>query len=189
MLSGEGQLESLAAHIEIGIAPAVEFTGTAQGLARAAGVGVLAGVMNQEDSEAKAPLQFPKVGQQCGDLGRVVLISCDHRRYRQGGKVKPLTLSAREFLRRFTMHILPAGLVRIRHYGILANNRRQRDIPRARVLLDRRPRPAAKQLAQPTPPQPMLCPHCGQSGLRWVGFIDAQGRTHLKTGAAALDSS
>src|SRR5258707_2522321 len=36
------------------------------------------------------------------------------RDYRQGGKVKPLTLSAREFLRRFTMHILPAGLVRIR---------------------------------------------------------------------------
>jgi hypothetical protein len=33
------------------------------------------------------------------------------------------------------MHILPAGLVRIRHYGILGNNRRQRDIPRARALL------------------------------------------------------
>jgi hypothetical protein len=111
------------------------------------------------------------------------------RDYRQGGKVKPLTLSAREFLRRFTMHILPPGLVRIRHYGILANNRRQRDIPRARVLLDRRPRPAAKPLPQPTPPQPMLCPHCGQSGLRWVGFVDAQGRTHLKTRLPALDSS
>jgi hypothetical protein len=111
------------------------------------------------------------------------------RDYRQGGPVKPLTLSAREFLRRFTMHILPAGLVRIRHDGILANNRRRRDIPRARALLDRRPRPAAKQLPQPAPPQPMLCPHCGQSGLRWVGFVDAQGRTHLKARAAALDSS
>ena len=56
------------------IAPAVEFTGTAQGLAGTAGMGVLAGVVNQEDSQTKAPLQFSEVGQQCGDLGRVVLI-------------------------------------------------------------------------------------------------------------------
>jgi hypothetical protein len=111
------------------------------------------------------------------------------RDYRQGGKVKPLTLSAREFLRRFTMHILPAGLVRIRHYGILGNNRRQRDIPRARALLTPRQSSAAS-LPMPTPPQPMVCPHCGQSGLLWVGFIDAQGRTHLKYRVAAtLDSS
>jgi hypothetical protein len=111
------------------------------------------------------------------------------RDYRQGGIVKPLTLSVREFLRRFTMHILPAGLVRIRHYGILSNNRRQRDIPRARALLDRRRRGPASTLPKPAPPEPMLCPHCGQSGLRWIGFIDAQGRTHLKTRTAAPDSS
>lgn len=111
------------------------------------------------------------------------------RDYRRGGAVKPLTLSAREFLRRFTMHILPAGLVRIRHYGILSNNRRQRDVPRARALLARRQRPAAS-LPKPTPLPPMVCPHCGQSGLLWVGFIDAQGRTHLQTRvAAALDST
>jgi len=110
------------------------------------------------------------------------------RDYRQNGTVKALTLGAREFLRRFTMHILPAGLVRIRHYGILSNNRRQRDIPRARALLARRQRPVAS-LPKPTPPQPMVCPHCGQSGLRWIGFVDAQGRTHLKAGAQALDSS
>ena len=110
------------------------------------------------------------------------------RDYRQGGKVKPLTLSAHEFLRRFSRHILPAGLVRIRHYGILGNNRRQRDIPRARALLERRHR-SAPQLPQPTPPEPMLCPHCGRSALRWIGFIDAQGRTHLKAGVPTLDSS
>ena len=112
-------------------------------------------------------------------------VTFNWRDYRQGGKVKPLTLTAREFLRRFTMHILPAGLVRIRHYGILGNNRRQRDIPRARALLDRRQKPAIK-LPAPAPVEPVLCPHCGQSGLRWVGFIDAKGRTHLN---ARIDSS
>ena len=115
-------------------------------------------------------------------------VTFNWRDYRQGGKVKSLTLSAREFLRRFTMHILPTGLVRIRHYGILSNNRRQRDIPRARALLERRQGPAPK-LPKPTPPEPMLCPHCGQSGLRWIGFIDAQGQTHLKARGPAVDSS
>jgi hypothetical protein len=110
------------------------------------------------------------------------------RDYRQGGIVKPLTLSAREFLRRFTMHILPSGLVRIRHYGILGNNRRQRDIPRARALLERRQKSAPK-LPKPTPPEPMVCPHCGQSGLRWIGFIDARGWTHLAVLPKAHDSS
>jgi hypothetical protein len=115
-------------------------------------------------------------------------VTFNWRDYRQGGKVRPLTLSAREFLRRFTMHILPAGLVRIRHYGILGNNRRQRDIPRARALLERRQR-SALQLPKPTQPEPMTCPHCGQSGLRWVGFIDAQGRTHIQARVSAFDST
>jgi hypothetical protein len=110
------------------------------------------------------------------------------RDYRQGGQVKPLTLNAGEFLRRFSRHILPAGLVRIRHYGILGNNRRQRDIPRARALLERRQH-ATPQLSQPTPPEPMVCPHCGQPGLRWIGFIDAQGQTHLQARLPTPDSS
>ena len=37
---------------------------------------------------------------------------------------KPLTLSLDKFLRRFLLHILPQGFVRIRHFGFLANRRR-----------------------------------------------------------------
>ncbi len=74
MLRGQGQLGPLAAQVEIGVAPAVEFARSTQGLSGTAGVGVLAGVVNQEDSQTKAALQFPEVGQQRGDLGRVVLI-------------------------------------------------------------------------------------------------------------------
>src|SRR6516162_7673063 len=51
-----------------------------------------------------------------------------YRDYRHGSELKELTLCAMEFIRRFSLHILPSGLVRIRHYGILGNNRRKRDI-------------------------------------------------------------
>ena len=41
--------------------------------------------------------------------------------YAHGGGQKTMTLKATEFIRRFLLHVLPAGFVRIRHYGFLAN--------------------------------------------------------------------
>ena len=81
MFGGEGQLGAFAAQIQIGVAPAVEFTGTAQGLARAAGVGVFTGMMNQHDGQLKLALKFAQIGEQRGDLGGIVFISCDHLSY------------------------------------------------------------------------------------------------------------
>src|ERR1700739_313651 len=57
-------------------------------------------------------------------------VTFTYRDYRHGSQRKELTLSALEFIRRFSLTILPPGLVRIRHYGILGNNRRKRHIQR-----------------------------------------------------------
>jgi hypothetical protein len=119
-------------------------------------------------------------------------VTFTYRDYRQGAKVKTLTLGAREFIRRFSWHILPAGLVRIRHYGLLANNRRHRDLPRARTLLERHGRRRRRQPTPATlssPPSPMRCPYCGHQTLRWIGWLDAQGRTHLPATVGICDSS
>lgn len=113
-------------------------------------------------------------------------VSFTYRDYRKGGVVQRLTLSAGEFIRRFSLHLLPAGLVRIRHYGILGNNRRQRDIPKVRALLQRRGKQPAKATISPPPLEPARCPHCGRSGLRLVGWIDAYG---LRQQPRILDSS
>src|SRR6201982_2098527 len=76
---------------------------------------------------------------------RIVAVDAQHqtdtftyRDYRRASQRKELTLSALEFIRRFSLHILPPGLVRIRHYGILGNNRRKRAIEAARVIFERR---------------------------------------------------
>ena len=42
---------------------------------------------------------------------------------------KLLSLSLDEFLRRFLLHVLPKGFVRIRHFGFLANRRRATTLP------------------------------------------------------------
>ena len=74
MFGRESQLGAFTAHVEVGVAPAVEFTGAAQGLPWTAGVGVFAGVMNQEDGQLKLTLQFPEKGEKCSDLSGVVFI-------------------------------------------------------------------------------------------------------------------
>jgi hypothetical protein len=86
--------------------------------------------------------------------------------YRAKGKprYKIMTLSADEFMRRFLLHVLPGGLHRIRHYGLLANAQRREHLARARELLH--VVPTAVELQPPDAPvgiiQPtFVCAHCG----------------------------
>lgn len=48
-----------------------------------------------------------------------------YKDYAKSDRQKTMQLSADEFLRRFVQHVLPAGFVKIRHYGLLANRHRQ----------------------------------------------------------------
>jgi hypothetical protein len=55
--------------------------------------------------------------------------------YKDGAKTKVMTLDANEFIRRFTLHILPPRFTRIRHYGLLACGHRATKLNRAKALL------------------------------------------------------
>jgi hypothetical protein len=96
-------------------------------------------------------------------------VSFRWRDYRHGHVEKTMTLQATEFLRRFLLHVLPPGLVRIRHYGLLANCHVEQKIQSCRQLLEVQP----ATLLLPTPSRdwralferltgnpPDLCPHC-----------------------------
>src|SRR5436190_2909569 len=54
--------------------------------------------------------------------------------YAHGGKQGRMTLGATEFLRRFFLHVLPRGFVRIRHFGFLANRFRASRLALSRQL-------------------------------------------------------
>jgi hypothetical protein len=85
--------------------------------------------------------------------------------YRAKGRTrhKTMTLSAREFLRRFLLHVLPGGFHRIRHFGLLANAQRKGNLTRARALLDVAaesiPTPDPKTSSRQSAPT-WFCPHC-----------------------------
>jgi hypothetical protein len=54
---------------------------------------------------------------------------------RKKNRIEPVTISAVEFIRRFLLHSLPKGFVRIRHYGFLANRNRRANLKVIRKLL------------------------------------------------------
>jgi hypothetical protein len=65
--------------------------------------------------------------------------------YRRDSKVGVMRLPAAEFTRRFLLHVLPSGLQRIRHYGLLANRTRGAKLERSRELLGVAPPPPNEQ--------------------------------------------
>jgi hypothetical protein len=58
-----------------------------------------------------------------------------YKDYRDGHRTKIMELTAVEFTRRFLMHVLPNGFMRIRHFGFLANRSRQQNVELCRELL------------------------------------------------------
>jgi len=78
-------------------------------------------------------------------------------------RYKLMTLATHDFIRRFLIHVLPAGFHRIRHYGLFANTSRADNIARARELLAvpmPRDDPAGADASEPlTREHP--CPCCG----------------------------
>ena len=52
-------------------------------------------------------------------------VTFKYRDYKDNNKMKEMTVKAEEFIRRFLMHILPPGFMKIRHYGLLGNRNKK----------------------------------------------------------------
>ena len=62
-------------------------------------------------------------------------VTFSYRDRKNGGNLKAMTLRAEEFIGRFLLHVLPESYMRIRHFGFLANRRKEQDLGRCRELL------------------------------------------------------
>jgi hypothetical protein len=81
--------------------------------------------------------------------------------YAHGNQKKKMTLSSQEFLRRFLLHVLPRGFVRIRFFGFLANRCRATLLPHCRLLLRDNPQPRTTAVTHVSPrPTGFRCPLC-----------------------------
>ncbi len=101
--------------------------------------------------------------------------------YAHGGKQKTMKLKAIEFIRRFLLHVLPAGFVRIRHYGFLANRVCREKLALCRELLGVGVAPdriAAGPVSEPKgivegEPAAHACPVCGEGRMVIIETLKA----------------
>lgn len=77
------------------------------------------------------------------------------RDYRDANRTKLMKLDAVKFLRRFILHVLPGGFIRIRYFGFMANAQRSRNVESARAQIGFQPEPP-----QERPAPIVLCPTC-----------------------------
>jgi hypothetical protein len=120
--------------------------------------------------------------------------------YRQGNYQATMTLEAEEFIRRFLLHVLPSGFMRLRHFGFLGNRYRTQKLSLCRDLL---------KVGTSTPPQHaksqdwrtcyealtgeslLICPACQQGHMVQVETIPCCWRRSIRPRRRkpAIDSS
>jgi hypothetical protein len=97
--------------------------------------------------------------------------------YADHDRVKVMTLEVDEFLRRFLLHVVPRGFMRIRHFGLLANRARRDALIRCRGLLgqqptdDAQPESAARLMCRVTGIDLARCPVCGQGRMQITAIV------------------
>jgi hypothetical protein len=96
-------------------------------------------------------------------------VSFEYKDYADGDKKKVMTLEATEFIRRFLMHILPAGFVRIWQFGFLANRARGKKLALCRALLGAIP--PAQGSATVQQPVDRRCPVSNIGRMVLIGVI------------------
>ena len=97
--------------------------------------------------------------------------------YADHDRVKVMTLEADEFLRRFLLHVVPSGFMRIRHFGLLANRTRRRTLTQCRALLAAPPidvappESVAGLLYRLTGVDLLRCPVCGEGRMQITAIL------------------
>jgi hypothetical protein len=116
--------------------------------------------------------------------------------YAHGNRNGTMTLDAAEFIRRFLMHVMPPGFVRIRYYGFMANRGRAENLARCRQLIEERS-DAGSPNSTSTDDAPAIaavlgagpatdgrgdgcCPVCRQGRMQRVGLLERQRAQYVR---------
>ena len=121
-------------------------------------------------------------------------VTFSYKDYAAGNVTKTMTLEVCEFTRRFLLHVLPRGFVRIRSYGFLANRCRQEKLELCRRLIEQggggstiaSPGPEQTSRQQAVMPESLLCPVCRRG--RMINIETIRASADNTTGEALLAS-
>jgi len=97
-------------------------------------------------------------------------VTFSYKDYKAGSIKKEMTLEAIEFIRRFTLHVLPKGFVRIRHYGICSSTAKQKSavIIKQQLSVQTKQTLCVLSKAAPVPYNPKQCPCCKKETMETI---------------------
>jgi Putative transposase/Transposase zinc-binding domain len=135
--------------------------------------------------------------------GRLVKVEDDQvffrwKDYADGNQQKVMALEAVEFIRRFLLHVVPSGFVRIRHYGLMGNRVRTENLARCRTLLELGqgngagsavPRSEPLQTNSTDTVMRTRCPVCGQGHMMIVGTVEPVRSGRAEAEVVGVDTS
>src|SRR5262245_20503806 len=105
-------------------------------------------------------------------------VTFTYRDRKDKDRLKSMPLGAQEFIRRFLLHVIPDGFVRIRHFGFLANRAKKHALPQCQKLLGLNPalpeipnRSAHDLLLELTGIDLTRCPRCQKGTMIVVGEL------------------
>jgi hypothetical protein len=108
-------------------------------------------------------------------------VAFEWKDYADRNQIKTMTLEAVEFIRRFLLHVLPSGFVRIRHFGFLANRVRKEKLELCRSLLSTQQPATQDSIISPhsseskiEEPESRRCPICKVGRLIFVTIVEAE---------------
>ena len=105
-------------------------------------------------------------------------VKFSYKDYKHGSVKKDMTLQGIEFIRRFSLHILPKGFVRIRHYGICSSTSKIKNAVIIKEQLPQQEEAAAAKSdskAAPVIYNPKQCPHCKKETMQTLMDFDRRG--------------
>ncbi len=103
-------------------------------------------------------------------------VSFKWRDYKDNSKWKVMTISAHEFIRRFLIHVLPKGYMKIRHYGFLGNRNKESKLEICKIatltpLFMYVKRSTIELIEELIGRKPNVCPKCGKENFhRYIGL-------------------
>lgn len=105
-------------------------------------------------------------------------ITFEYRDRSKENQVREMSLSADEFIRRFLLHVLPPGFMKIRYFGFLSNNNKKQTIPLLRKLIDpnaklpeKKEETIVEMIFRLTGEDITCCPECKKGKMRMIKRI------------------
>jgi len=143
------------------ITMAQQFDERLNGLMKKAWVVYTKSYLTQADTVVKYLAQYShKIAISNHRLQRVTdeQVTFGWKDYREKAKRQLMSLSGEEFIRRFLLHVLPKGLMRIRHYGFLSNRCRKEKLAKIRRYIAQPNEAALNHRTEQKTAKPMTIP-------------------------------